>query len=98
MERCWELIDEQTEATVKSDEFATNERSLLDVLVEKDTPDTAEVELFKGVVEWATKQSEKRGIVADGQEMRKIIGERIVRSHTFSSDGVGGICLCGPRQ
>ena len=83
VKRCWELIDEETEAVVKSDGFATIERSLLEVIVERDTLGIAEVELFKGVVEWATKESEKRGIVADGQEMRKIIGERIIKEIRF---------------
>ena len=83
VERCWELIDEQTETAVKSDGFATIERSLLESLVERDTLDITEVELFKGVVEWATKETEKRGIVADGQEMRKTIGERIIKAIRF---------------
>ena len=83
VERCWELIDKQTEAAVKSDGFATIERSLLETLVERDTLDIAEVELFKGVVEWATKETEKRGIVADEQEMRKIVGERIIKAIRF---------------
>ena len=62
---------------------ATIERSLLELLVERDTLDITEVELFKGVVEWATKETEKRGIVADGQKMRKIIGERIIKAIRF---------------
>ena len=53
------------------------------MVVERDTLDIAEVELFKGVVEWATKETEKRGIVADAQEMRKTIGERIIKSIRF---------------
>ena len=83
VDRCWELIDKQTEAVVKSDGFATLERPLLEALVERDTLDIAEVELFNGVVEWATKESEKRGIVADGKEKRRIIGERIVKALRF---------------
>ena len=83
VDRCWEVIDKQTEAAVKSDEFATIERPLLEALVERGTLEIAEVELFKGVVEWATKESEKRGIVADGQEKRRIIGERIVKALRF---------------
>ena len=81
--RCWEVIDEETEAVVKSDGFATLERPLLEALVERDTLDISEVKLFKGVDEWATKESEKRGIVADGQEKRRIIGERIVKALRF---------------
>ena len=83
VERCWEVIDEETEAAVKSDGFATLERPLLEALVERDTLDISEVKLFKGIVEWATKESEKRGIVADGQEKRRIIGERIVKALRF---------------
>ena len=83
VERCWELIDKQTEAALKSDGFATIERPLLEALVERETLKIAEVELFKGVVEWVTKESKKRGIVADGQEKRRILGERIVKAIRF---------------
>ena len=83
VDRCWKVIDKQTEAAVKSDGFATIERSLLEAVVERDTLNIPEVELFKGVVEWANKESGKRGIAADGQEKRRILGERIVRAIRF---------------
>ena len=83
VDRCWGVIDEQTEVAVKSDGFATIERPLLEVLVERETLEIEEVELFKGVVEWSTKVSKKRGIVADGQEKRRILGERIVKALRF---------------
>ena len=50
VDRCWEVIDKQTEAAVKSDGFATIERPLLEALVERDTLEIAEVELFKGAL------------------------------------------------
>ena len=81
--RCWKVIDEQTEAAMKSDGFATVERSLLEAMVERDALNIAEVELFKGVTKWATKELEKRGIRADGQEKRRILGERIVKAIRF---------------
>ena len=83
VDQCWKVIDEQTEAAVKSDGFATIERTLLEVVVKRDTVNIPEVELFKGVVEWANKQSEKRGIAADGQEIRRILGEKIVKAIRF---------------
>ena len=83
VDRCWKVIDEQTEAALKSDGFATIERPLLEQLVERETLEITEVELFKGVVEWATKESKKRDIVADGQEKRRILGERIVKAIRF---------------
>ena len=80
---CWEAIDEQTEAAVKSDAFVRIERSLLEALVERDTLNIAEVELFKGVVEWAKQASSKQGRVADGQEKRTIIGEQVIQAIRF---------------
>ena len=83
IDRCWKVIDEHADAAVKSDGFATLERSLLEEVVQRDTLNIREVELFKGVVEWASKKSEKRGIVVDGHERRGIIGERIVKAIRF---------------
>ena len=80
---CWKMVDEQTEAVVKSDEFAQLERPLLGAVVERDTLNIAEVELFKGVVEWTTKVSEKQGLASDGQGKRRILGERIVKAMRF---------------
>ena len=83
-EQCWKVIDEQTEAVVKSDDFVTIQRTLLEELVKRDTLNIAEVELFKGLMRWAAKNLEKEGIVrADGQEIRKILGERILKAIRF---------------
>ena len=54
VDRCWEVIDKQTEEVVKSDEFATIERSLLETIVERDCLTIDEIELFKAVDLWAT--------------------------------------------
>ena len=83
VDRCWQMIDNHTEAAVKSDAFVTIERSLLETVVHRDTLSIGEVELFKGVIRWATKQSQRQGIVADGPQMRKILGERIVKAIRF---------------
>ena len=47
------MIDEQTEAAVKSDGFATIERSLLEGLVVRETLTIKEVGLFEAVDLWA---------------------------------------------
>ena len=83
VDRCWEEIDKQTEASVKSDGFAMIDKPLLEELVERDTLEIPEVELFKGVVQWAEKEVVRRGIVADGQEKRNVIGERIIKAIRF---------------
>ncbi|XP_068748905.1 BTB/POZ domain-containing protein 6-like [Montipora capricornis] len=72
VDRCWEVIDKQTEAALKSEGFAVIDRPLLEELVERDTLNIQEVELFKGVVQWADKEVARQAMVADGQEKRKI--------------------------
>ena len=83
VDQCWKVVDEQTEEAVKSDGFATIERSLLEVVVERDTLNIQEIELFKAVNLWATKRCEEQALSADGSEKRRILGERIVKGIRF---------------
>ena len=83
VDRCWNVIDRQTEAVLKSDGFVTIERSLLEAVVSRETLSVNEVDLFKAVDSWATKQCQKEGLTADGETKRKILGERIVKSIRF---------------
>ena len=83
VDKCWKVIDEDAEAAMKSESFATIDRSLLEAVVERNTLDIAELELFNRVMEWATKKFEEQGIVADGQQKRRILGERVIKSIHF---------------
>ena len=84
VDQCWKVIAEQTEAVVNSDAFAVIERSLLDALVERrNSLEITDIDLFKGIVKLAKKESEKRGIVADGKELRRIIGEQTIKEMHF---------------
>ncbi|XP_078344860.1 BTB/POZ domain-containing protein 6-like [Oculina patagonica] len=82
-DQCWELIDRETEEAVKSEGFATIERSLLDSVVKRDSLTISEVELFKAVDLWATKECERQGLTANGHVKRKILGEVIVKEIRF---------------
>ena len=83
LDRCWKVIDKQTEAAVKSDGFATIERSLLEAVVVRDTLCITEVDLFQAVDLWATKQCEKEGIAVNGELKRRILGEKILKAIRF---------------
>ena len=83
VDRCWKLIDEETEEAVKSDGFWTIERSLLEVVVERDTLTIKEIELFEAVDLWATKECERQGLAADGAVKRKILGEDLIKTIRF---------------
>ena len=82
-DRCWEVIEENTEEAVTSDDFVTLERSLIESVVKRERLTIKEVDLFKGVDRWATKESERQGITTDGESKRRIIGEDIVKTIRF---------------
>ena len=83
VDRCWNVVDQQAEEAMKSDGFATIERSLLEAVVKRDTLSIEEVELFKAVDLWATKKCEEQGLSANGSEKRRILGEQIVKAIRF---------------
>ena len=80
---CWEVIEENTEEAVTSDDFVTLERSLIESVVKRERLTVQEVDLFKAVDRWATRESERQGITADGESKRRIIGEDIVKAIRF---------------
>ena len=82
-DRCWEVIEENTEEAVTSDDFVTLERSLIESVVKRERLTVREVDLFKAVDRWATRESERQGITADGESKRRIIGEDIVKAIRF---------------
>ncbi|KAL9956980.1 hypothetical protein ACROYT_G038551 [Oculina patagonica] len=81
-DRCWEVIEKQTEEALKSDEFVTVERSLVESVVKREVLSVTEVELFIAVDRWATKESERQGTTPD-EAKRRILGEEIVKAIRF---------------
>ncbi|XP_078352294.1 BTB/POZ domain-containing protein 6-B-like [Oculina patagonica] len=77
------VIDKQTEEGVTSDEFVTLERSLVESVVKRERLNVKEVELFKAVDRWATKEIERQGITPGGKTKRRILGEEIVKAIRF---------------
>ena len=80
---CWKLIETQTVQAVKSEGFVTVERSALEELVEKNSLNIKEVELFKAIDFWAEKECKKQGLLAEGSAKRKVLGERVVQGIRF---------------
>jgi len=82
-DRCWEEIEKQTEEALKSEEFVTIKRSLVETVVKRDVLNVKEVELFKAVDRWATEESKRQGIPPDGESKRRLLGEEIVKEIRF---------------
>ena len=68
---------------MKADEFATIQRSLLKEVIIRDNLSVDEIDLFKAVDLWATKECERQGREAHGDTKRRIIGEQIVKAIPF---------------
>ena len=82
-ERCWRVIEIFTEEAVKSDNFVTAERSVVESLVKREVLSVTEVELFKAVDRWATEEGERQGLTLDGETKRRLLGEEIVKGIRF---------------
>ncbi|KAL9988191.1 hypothetical protein ACROYT_G002605 [Oculina patagonica] len=80
---CWDLIDKETEETLKSNEFLNMERSFVNQLVERNTLSIREVELFKVVDCWAKEECKRKQLEADGSVKRQVLGEQIVKNIRF---------------
>lgn len=78
-EQCWKVIEKRTEEALESDDFCALERSVVESVVKRDRLCVTEVELFKAVDRWATRQSERRS----GKNKREIVGDAIVKAMRF---------------
>ena len=83
VDRCWEMIENETEEVVKSEEFVQVDKSLLEAMVKRATLTISEVELFRAVDLWATDECERQGVPASGKVKRRILGEQIVKNIHF---------------
>ena len=82
-DRCWKVIEMNTEEAVTSDDFVLAERSLVESVVKHKKLNVKEVELFKAVNRWAERKIEEQGVASDGDTKRRIIGEEIVKEMRF---------------
>ena len=82
-DRCWEVIDNQSQTAMKSDGFTTIEHSILEAVVSRDTLTINEMNLFQAVNLWATKKCRNQGLETNGEEKRRILGEKVVKAIRF---------------
>ena len=82
--RCWEVIESDTEQALISDEFLTLERSIVESVVKRGILKVKEVDLFRAVDRWTTKELERQGKTPSRKIKREILGEEIVKAIRFS--------------
>lgn len=81
LDHCWKLIDRQTKVALESAESI--ERSVLEALVERDTLNIKEIDLFTAVSRWATNECGKQGLEADGIVKRRVLEDRVIKAIRF---------------
>ena len=82
--QCWGVIEKHTQKALMSDEFLTLERSIVASVVKREILKVKEVDLFKAVDRWATKEQERQGKTSRRKVKREILGEEIVKAIRFS--------------
>ena len=82
--QCWGVIEKHTQEALMSDEFLTLERSLVASVVKREILKVKEVDLFKAVDRWATKEQERQCKTPRRKVKREILGEEIVKAIRFS--------------
>ena len=84
VDRCWNVIESQTEQALKADGFETIEKTLLEALVQRETLQVREAELFKACDRWAINQCRKQGLATDGELKRRVLGEKIIKGICYA--------------
>ena len=75
--------DAHRELALTSEEFVTLEKSVVESVVKRERLNVKEVDLFKAVDRWATKEVERQGLTLDGVVKRRILGEETVKAIRF---------------
>lgn len=83
VKQCWKVIDKHAEEAMTTDGFEAIGRSLLEELVERNSLNIKEVDLFRAVDGWATKECQRLGMTADGTAKRSVLGDKIVKAIRF---------------
>ena len=82
---CWKVIESETEQALKADGFETIEKTLLEALVQQETLEIREAELFKACDRWAINQCRKQGLATDGELKRRVLGQKIIKAIRYAA-------------
>ena len=76
-------LEAHTENALTSEECVSLERSVVESVVKRERLNVKEVDLFKAVDRWATKEVERQGLTPDGVVKRRILGQETVKAVRF---------------
>lgn len=83
-ERCWKIIDFDTEQAINSEAFCDIDRDVLEQVLERDELTIREVDLFRRVLEWAKTRGKQQEREDDKEiNIRDVLGEKVVHLMRF---------------
>ena len=77
VEKCWEMIDNNTLDCIQSEAMLQVEHDTLESLIKRDTLNVQEVELFKAAKRWAERTCGESDVEATGPEIRGVLGDAL---------------------
>ena len=82
-ERCWKIIDFDTEQAINSEAFCDIDRDVLEQVLERDELTIREVDLFRRVLDWAKIREKPQE--REGKELntRDVLGEKVIHLMRF---------------
>ena len=88
MQRCWDVIDNQTVQALQSDSFVDIDYQTLEEILSRDTLSVEETVVFNAAKQWAEAECSRQGRDADSQNCREVLGDALylLRFSTMTLD------------
>lgn len=82
-ERCWKIIDFDTEQAINSEAFCDIDRDVLEQVLKRDELTIREVDLFRRVLDWAKMQEKPQDREDKELNIREVLGEKVIHLLRF---------------
>lgn len=76
-QRCWELLDAQAELALRSDGFTDIDPPTLELILQRETLNVREVQLFQAALRWAAAECRRRGLMVTPRNKRAVLGKAL---------------------
>ena len=76
-QRCWELIDPQSELALRSDGFCEIDLHTLEIILRRETLNIREAQVFQAVLRWATAECRRQGLVSTPRNQRVVLDKAL---------------------
>ncbi|XP_078345909.1 BTB/POZ domain-containing protein 3-like [Oculina patagonica] len=82
-ERCWKIVDFDTEQAINSEAFCEIDRDVLEQVLERDELTIREVDLFRRVLDWAKTQEIQQESDNRETNIRDVLGKKVIHLMRF---------------